>query len=141
MKLSEFKKHLSVVKELNFLQHNGEFVPLHLHITEVGLITMNFLDCGGDVHTDKLANLQIWAADDVHHRLEPNGLLKIIELSNKVLGNADLEIEVKYQTETIGKYKIEKQGVNFVLVSKQTDCLAKIKCNIPQPKQKLSSVD
>lgn len=60
MKLSEFKKHLSVVKELNFLQHNGEFVPLHLHITEVGLITKNFLDCGGDVHTDKLANLQIW---------------------------------------------------------------------------------
>ncbi len=137
MTLSEFKKHLSVVKELNFLQPNGEFVPLHFHITEVGLITKNFLDCGGDVHTDKLANLQIWVADDVHHRLEPNGLLKIIELSNKVLGNEDLEIEVEYQTETIGKYKIEKQGVNFVLVSKQTDCLAKIKCNIPQSKQKI----
>lgn len=137
MKLSEFKKHLSVVKELNFLQPNGEFVPLHFHITEVGLITKNFLDCGGDVHTDKLANLQIWVADDVHHRLEPNGLLKIIELSNKVLGNEDLEIEVEFQTETIGKYKIEKQGVNFVLVSKQTDCLAKIKCNISQPKQKI----
>ncbi|MCA6440323.1 MAG: hypothetical protein IM581_10355 [Chitinophagaceae bacterium] len=137
MTLSEFKKHLSVVKELNFLQPNGEFVPLHFHITEVGLITKNFLDCGGDVHTDKLANLQIWVADDVHHRLEPNGLLKIIELSNKVLGNEDLEIEVEYQTETIGKYKIEKQGVNFVLVSKQTDCLAKIRCNIPQSKQKI----
>lgn len=137
MTLSEFKKHLSVVKELNFLQPNGEFVPLHFHITEVGLITKNFLDCGGDVHTDKLANLQIWVADDVHHRLEPNGLLKIIELSNKVLGKEDLEIEVEYQTETIGKYKIEKQGVNFVLVSKQTDCLAKIRCNIPQSKQKI----
>jgi hypothetical protein len=137
MTLSEFKKHLSVVKELNFLQPNGEFVPLHFHITEVGLITKNFLDCGGDVHTDKLDNLQIWVADDVHHRLEPNGLLKIIELSNKVLGNEDLEIEVEYQTETIGKYKIEKQGVNFVLVSKQTDCLAKIRCNIPQSKQKI----
>ena len=52
-------------------------------------------------------------------------------MSNKVLGNEDLEVEVEYQTETIGKYSIEMQGNNFVLIAKQTDCLAKIKCNIP----------
>lgn len=137
MKLSDFKEHLSIAKSLNFLQTNGEFVPLHFHITEVGLITKNFIDCGGDVHTDKLANLQIWVANDVHHRLSPNSLLKIIELSNKVLGDEDLEIEVEFQTETIGKYNIEKQDKNFVLIPKQTDCLAKIKCNIPQPKQNI----
>lgn len=137
MKLSEFKKHLATVKTLNIVQPDGELVPAHFHITEVGLITKNFLDCGGDVHTDKLANLQVWVADDLQHRLEPNGLLKIIELSNKVLGNEDMEIEVEYQTDTIGKYGIEKQGADFVLVPKQTDCLAKVKCNIPQPKQKV----
>lgn len=71
MKLSDFKEHLSTAKSLNFLQTNGEFVPLHFHITEVGLITKNFIDCGGDVHTDKLVNLQIWVANDVHHRLSP----------------------------------------------------------------------
>ena len=135
MKLSEFKKHLSNTQALRFLQQNGELVPPHFHITEVGLITKHFLDCGGDVHTEKLANIQIWVADDFNHRLEPKGLLKIIELSNKVLGNEDLEVEVEYQTETIGKYSIEMQGNNFVLIAKQTDCLAKIKCNIPQSKQ------
>ena len=137
MKLSVFKKHLSNIQSLRFLQQNGELVPLHFHITEVGLITKHFLDCGGDVHSEKLANIQIWVADDLAHRLEPKGLLKIIELSNKVLGNEDLEVEVEYQTETIGKYSIEMQGNNFVLIAKQTDCLAKIKCNIPQAKQKL----
>jgi hypothetical protein len=137
MKLSDFKKHLSNTPSLRFLQQNGELVPVHFHITEVGLITKHFLDCGGDVHTEKLANVQIWVANDFDHRLEPKGLLKIIELSNKVLGNEDLEVEVEYQTETIGKYSIEMQGNNFVLIAKQTDCLAKIKCNIPQSKQKL----
>lgn len=137
MKLSDFKKHLSNTSSLRFLQQNGELVPVHFHITEVGLITKHFLDCGGDVHTEKSANLQIWVADDIEHRLDPKGLLKIIELSNNVLGNEDLELEVEYQTETIGKYNIEKQGNNFVLIAKQTDCLAKVKCNIPQAKQKL----
>jgi len=122
---------------VNIVQPNGELVPAHFHITEVGLITKNFIDCGGDVHTERLANLQIWVADDLQHRLEPKGLLKIIDLSNKVLGNEDLDMEVEYQTETIGRYNLERQGTNFVLVTKQTDCLAKIKCNIPQPKQKL----
>jgi hypothetical protein len=137
MKLSHFKKYLGDAPTVRFLQQNGELVPLHFHITEVGLITKHFLDCGGDVHTEKLASLQIWVADDVDHRLEPKGLLKIIELSNKVLGNEDLEIEVEFQTDTIGRYNIEKQGNNFVLIAKQTDCLAKIKCNIPQAKQQL----
>jgi hypothetical protein len=137
MKLSDFKKYLGNIQSLRFLQQNGELVPLHFHITEVGLITKHFLDCGGDVHTEKLANVQIWVADDLDHRLEPKGLLKIIDLSNKVLGNEDLEVEVEYQTQTIGKYSIEMQGNNFVLIAKQTDCLAKIKCNIPQAKQKL----
>lgn len=137
MKLSEFKRHLNALNTLNFVQPNGELVPHHFHITEVGLITKNFIDCGGDVHTEKLANLQIWVADDTDHRLEPKSLLKIIDLSNKVLGNEDMEVEVEYQTETIGKYALDKQGEDFVLVAKQTDCLAKVKCNIPQPKRKM----
>lgn len=38
MKPSDFKEHLSTAKSLNFLQTNGEVVPLHFHITEVRLI-------------------------------------------------------------------------------------------------------
>lgn len=52
MKLSEFKRYLSTLSQVNIVQPNGEYVPAHFHITEVGLITKNFLDCGGDVHTE-----------------------------------------------------------------------------------------
>lgn len=43
----------------------------------------------------------------------------------------DLEIEVEYQSETIGKYELGFNGSNFILLSKQTNCLAQGKCGIP----------
>jgi Family of unknown function (DUF6428) len=109
-------------------------VPKHFHITEVGVLTKHFIDCGGDIHEEKSANLQIWVADDFDHKLEPQSLLNILKLSEKVLQNQDLEIEVEYQTDTIGKYSLSIEGGTFSLVAKETDCLAKTKCNIPQSK-------
>ena len=134
MKLSAFKQQLSTLDNLNFIQTNGEKIPAHFHITEVGLLTKHFVDCGGDVHEERSANIQIWVSDDVDHRLSPAGLLNIIDISKKVLGNEDLEVEVEYQTETIGKYALDFEFGNFVLQPKQTDCLAKAQCGIPQPK-------
>ncbi len=49
----------------------------------------------------------------------------------------DLEIEVEYQSDTIGKYGLDFSGENFLLTTKQTDCLAKDNCGVPQHKQKL----
>jgi hypothetical protein len=68
--------------------------------------------------------------------------LNIIELSKKVLELGDLEIEVEYQAETIGKFGLDFDGKNFLLTSKQTDCLAKDQCGIPveKPKKKLSEI-
>ena len=137
MKISEFKTHLATLNSVGFKLPNGECVPLHFHITEVGRITKHFIDCGGDVHEEKSANLQIWVADDTDHRLTPHNLLNILDLSKKVLNDEDLEIEVEYQTETIGKYGLSIDDDAFVLVAKETDCLAKIKCNIPQSKPKI----
>lgn len=140
MKLSEFKEHLNVLENLNFVQVNGELVPAHFHITEVGLVTKHYVDCGGDVHKEKSANIQIWVADDTEHRLQPKALLHIIAISDKVLGEEDLEIEVEYQTETIGKYTLRFEFEHFVLGATETDCLAKSKCGIPQPKQLVNLV-
>ena len=137
MKISELKTHLNNLETVDFKLPNGQFVPAHFHITEVGLITKHFIDCGGGVHEEKLANLQIWVADDYEHRLEPHKLLNILSLSKKVLNDDDLDIEVEFQTETIGKYDLSILENVFQLVDKQTDCLAKVKCNIPQPKQKM----
>lgn len=138
MKLSDFRKHLDTLNSLSFLQTNGKLVPAHFHITEVGLSTRHFIDCGGEIHLEKFANIQIWVANDLDHRLKPASLLSILDISKKVLGDEDLEIEVEYQDETIGKYGLEFANEKFVLVPKHTDCLAKAKCGIPQPKQKLA---
>ncbi len=141
MKLSELKNHLSKLNSIHIIQPTGEPVPVHFHITEVGLTTKHFIDCGGDVHTNTYANIQIWVADDLQHRLQASHLLHIINLSDKILQENDYDIEVEYQTETIGIYGLETDGENFKLVPKYTDCLAKVKCNLPQPKQKLQLVD
>lgn len=116
---------------------NGGYVPEHFHVTEVGLITKHFIDCGGNIRNEKVANFQLWNANDHDHRLKPQKLLRIIDLSEKVLGNQDLEIEVEYQTDTIGKYGLQFNGKDFVLTTKQTACLAQDNCGVPAAKAHL----
>lgn len=136
MKLSEVKSKLNQLEEIAFQLPNGELVPNHFHVTEVGKITKHFIDCGGTVRKEEVANFQLWNANDYDHRLHPDKLLNIIELSEKVLEIGDLEIEVEYQAETIGKFGLDFDGKNFLLTSKQTDCLAKDQCGIPTEKSK-----
>ncbi|MNY18080.1 hypothetical protein D3C86_1514350 [compost metagenome] len=68
-------------------------------------------------------------------------MLHIISLSEKILGIEDLEIEVEYQAETIGKYDLGYDGENFLLLSKKTACLAKDKCGVPAEKQKIEMIN
>jgi len=136
MKLSDVKKELSVLKTISFKLPNGELVPSHFHVTEVGKVSKHFIDCGGTVREEVVANFQLWNANDYDHRLHPEKLLAIIELSETVLCLEDLEIEVEYQGQTIEKFGLDSDGVHFLLVGKQTDCLAKDKCGIPEDKAK-----
>ena len=132
MKLSEIKNHLSNLETIAFQLPNGELVPNHFHVTEVGKITKNFIDCGGTVRNEEVVNFQLWEANDYDHRLHPEKLVHIINLSEKTLDIPDLEIEVEYQGSTIGKYGLDFDGKNFLLTTKSTDCLAKSECGIPQ---------
>lgn len=142
MKLSEIKNHLANLNTIAFQLPNGELVPNHFHVTEVGKITKNFIDCGGTIRNEEVVNFQLWNANDYDHRLHPEKLVHIIELSEKALNIPDLEIEVEYQGSTIGKYGLDFDGTNFLLTTKQTDCLAKDNCGIPEekPKMKLSEL-
>lgn len=139
MTLSEFKSHLKTTEKLNFLLPGGNSVPSHFHITEAGLVTKHFIDCGGQIRTEKKINFQIWVAEDYYHRLNPKKLLDIIAISQKVLGDEDLEIEIEYQTDTVGKYGLEYKDEYFILTSKQTDCLAKENCGVPDRKHQLTA--
>ena len=141
MKLSQVKTILSTLDTVKFELQNGMTVPAHFHVTEVGMITKKFIDCGGMVRNEKVANFQLWNANDTDHRLEPQKLLNIISLSESILGIEDLEIEVEYQAETIGKYDLDFNGLNFVLVNKQTACLALDACGITPAKMKVSLAD
>ncbi len=137
MNLSAIKNLLTQVETVDFQLPDGSFVPEHFHVTEVGQITKHFIDCGGTVRSEKVVNFQLWNANDTNHRLKPQKLLNIIALSEKVLGIDDAEIEVEYQSDTIGKYGLEFSGNSFVLTTKQTACLASDSCGIPAEKQKL----
>lgn len=137
MKLSEIKKVLETAEAVNFQIENGPMVPKHFHVTEVGVVTKHFIDCGRTVRHEKAANFQLWDANDHEHRLKATKLLSIISLSEKVLGMEDLEIEIEYQAQTIGKYDLGYNGTNFILIPKITACLAPDKCGVPEVKQKV----
>ena len=141
MRLSEIKNHLANLKTIAFELPDGSLVPNHFHVTEVGQITKNFIDCGGTVRKEEVINFQLWNANDYDHRLHPEKLVNIIELSEKILGLKDLEIEVEYQGDTIGKYGLDFDGKNFLLTNTNTNCLAMDKCGIPQEKIKKNLAD
>lgn len=134
MKLSQIKIILNSLNTVNFILEDGTVVPEHFHVTEVGLITKDFIDCGGTVRKETVVNFQLWDANDFDHRLKPQKLVNIIELSEKVLGIEDFEIEVEYQTQTVGKYDLNFNGNDFVLHNKKTTCLAQDQCGIPATK-------
>ena len=141
MKLSEVKSALAALENIGFQLPNGELVPSHFHVTEVGKVTKNFIDCGGTVRKEEVVNFQLWNANDYDHRLHPEKLANIIALSEKVLEIGDLEIEVEYQGNTIEKFGLDFDGTHFLLTTTKTDCLAKDKCGIPAEKPRLKFSD
>jgi hypothetical protein len=134
MTLKQVKNHLTKVEALKFQLPGGSIVPAHFHVTEVGQVTKDFVDCRGTLRHEKAINFQLWNAEDIDHRLQPKKLKNIIQLSeSKLLIDDRLEVEVEYQGDTIGKYYLGFNDGKFQLVSMLTDCLAKDKCGIPEP--------
>lgn len=141
MTVEEIKNYLTQLDKIAFQLPDGSLVPSHFHVTEVGKVTKHFIDCGGTVRNEEVANFQLWNANDYDHRLHPEKLTSIILLSQKLLKIGDLPIEVAYQGATIGKYGLDFDGKNFLLTNTQTDCLAKSNCGIPEPKEKVALAD
>nr|WP_317162825.1 hypothetical protein [Tenacibaculum maritimum] len=47
-----------------------------------------------------------------------------MQLSGKTLKTPNIEAQIEYQTDTIGKYRIDFNGVNCLLTTKQTSLLS-----------------
>lgn len=137
MKLLEFKKQLESLNQLTFTLPDGSLVPTHFHVTEVGRVSKHFIDCGGVERKEDVVNFQLWSANDYNHKLHPEKLLDIINLFQEKLIVGDLEIEVEYQAETIGKYGIDFKDGSFKLTQKLTACLAEDACGIPAEKPRI----
>jgi hypothetical protein len=135
MKLSDIKNILPQLDNVTFKLADGSAVPAHFHVTEIGLISKHFIDCGGTIRKENVVNFQLWDANDHDHRLKPQKLLNIIELSERKLAIGDHEIEVEYQAGTIGKFELDFDGVSFLLLNKQTACLASDQCGTPAAKK------
>ncbi|OWP62219.1 hypothetical protein CDA63_15500 [Hymenobacter amundsenii] len=135
MNISEMKQALTGLSAVSFRLPTGEQLPPHFHVTEVGLVSKHFVDCGGVERRETVANFQLWEAGDYDHRLAPQKFLHILNLSDKILGSEDLAIEVEYQQATIGKFGLTFDGTDFLLTAKQTACLAQDACGIPDAQQ------
>ena len=103
MKLSELKKAIPFLEQINFYLPDGSSVPAHFHVTEIGKVRKDYIDCGGTIRSEEVVSMQLWQSIDFHHRLKPDKLLQIIQLTEDKLQIGDHEIEVEYQADTIGK--------------------------------------
>ncbi len=137
MLLSAFKQKLGEIETLEFQLPDGQFVPAHFHITEIGNVSRDYIDCGGTLRKENKLNLQLWVSSDSDHRLAPDNLLNILQLAEKQLGFSNEEVEVEYQQSTIGRYELAFNGTVFQLINTQTACLAPDQCGIPQEKPRV----
>lgn len=106
-------------------------VPAHFHVTEVGHVLKNFVDCGGTIRRHESCLIQVWVADDKEHRIDTTKLLGIISKASDFISD-DLPVEVEYGDVAtqyrLGEAQTTKTMVLFYLEPRHTQCLAPEKC-------------
>ena len=132
-------------KAIRMVLPDGEAVPSHFHVTEVGRVQKDFIDCGGTQRTTRSGQLQLLVATDFDHRLSAGKLLRILQLSEPVLGDEPLPLTVEYGQKVAVIYSVSKLEANrdclqLQLSLPQTGCLAPDKCGLPEEEAGLFTV-
>jgi hypothetical protein len=137
MTVSALKLALAAAPELPLavLWPDGDPIEAHFHVTEVGRVQKDFVDCGGTVRRTVTCLLQTWVGEDVNHRITAGKLLKAFEHAARVLGSEDLPVELEYEACNVVQFTVcavERETQRFVvrLGGKHTDCLAKELCGV-----------
>jgi hypothetical protein len=120
---------------LHLMLPGGEFVPAHFHVTEVGRVQKDFIDCGGTMRSATSCLLQVWVAADAEHRLTTGKLAGILQLAASVLKSDELPVEVEYEREAVSQFPVSVAeatpgGLLLHLGAKHTDCLAPDRCGV-----------
>lgn len=137
MILDTFLKVLSEnpAAAIHLMLPDQSFVPAHFHITEVGRVHKDFIDCGGTVRSTTACVLQVWVAQDADHRLDTTKLAKIVQIAAPLSKSADLPVEVEYDNGTVSQFLVAAaeatpSGLLLHLGTKHTACLAQAKCGV-----------
>ena len=138
MNLTEFTKLVSAHpdKHMRFVLPNAKSIPPSYHITEVGHVKKDFIDCGGTTRSVSACMLQAWiAVNDEDHRLNAGKLATILAMAGKVLPDGEVPVELEYEAPIISQFTIESSeladdAIVFHLANKHTDCLAKESCGL-----------
>ncbi len=118
---------------LTVLWPDGDPIEAHFHITEVGRVQKDFVDCGGTVRRTVVCLLQTWVGEDVEHRITAGKLLKALAHAAPILGGEDLPVELEYEACNVIQFRVtgivaEPSRLVVQLGGKHTDCLAKELC-------------
>lgn len=132
MKLHDLKSVLWQHPEtfVRFILPDGDQIPAHAHVTEVGHVVKNFIDCGGVMGKTESVLLQTHVGDDMGHRLASGRLARILQLGDRVLPSDRLEVEVEYDCCVVAQYPILEakpngEHLDLILAGKRTQCLAR----------------
>jgi len=120
---------------LRFTLPDGKFVESHFHVTEIGKITKDFIDCGGTHRNKQSCILQLWVANDSQHNLKSDKLLKIFSLAEYLKLDKELPVEVQYGLKQAVVYDIascrfSEHLIDIILTPQITNCLAPDKCGV-----------
>ena len=113
-----------------FVLPDGHYIPAHAHITEVGHVIRNFIDCGGLTGKEEKVVLQTHVGSDTDHRLRSDRFAKILQFGNRVISNADLDVDVEYDCCVVAQYPIAEitpdgEHLNLILQRGRTQCRAR----------------
>ena len=132
MKLYDLQNTLEANPELfpRFVLPNGDYIPAHAHVTEVGYVVRNFIDCGGLTGKEEKVVLQTHVGSDIDHRLRSDRFAKILRLGNRVIPGADLDVDVEYDCCVVAQYPIAEitpdgEHLNLILQRGRTQCRAR----------------
>jgi hypothetical protein len=113
-----------------FVLPDGDYIPAHAHVTEVGHVVRNFIDCGGQTGKEEKIVLQTHVGSDINHRLRSDRFAKILQLGTRVIPSADLDVDVEYDCCVVAQYPIAEakphgEHLNLVLRRDRTQCRAR----------------
>lgn len=113
-----------------FILPDGACIPSHAHVTEVGHVLKNYIDCGGKTGTEQKVVLQTHVGNDIDHRLQSDRLAKILQLGQRVLPDDRLNVEVEYDCCVVAQYPVSEvkrdgEHLDIVLQRGRTQCRAR----------------